>query len=299
MAGSRDESALPEPMRRRGMDTSSVASLALGLPWFIVSFFLVYLIGEAIAGGLAIVLVLFWLASGAIVFYPPAEYVFARAINRYRRPTAVELERLSPAWDSVTNAARVDKSKYSLWIQDADQVNAFAAAGHIVGVTRWALYALPTQHLAAVLAHELGHHLRGHAWAGLLSYWYSLPGRFVYRVAMFVLFVGLRVMAAFSCLGFLIAISVLAILLAAFAPFLLPFIVVPPLLAYFSRLGEKQADRVAAELGYGQLLIQVHNKWIAEGHDIARDQAGWRARLMASHPSDADRIRALEAYLRG
>jgi Zn-dependent protease with chaperone function len=87
--------------------------------------------------------------------------------------------------------------------------------------------------------------------------------------------------------------------LAAFAPFLLPFLVVPPLLAYFSRVGEKRADRVAAELGYGRLLIQVHNQWIAEGHDLVRKKAGWRARLMDSHPSDADRVRALEAYLAG
>jgi Zn-dependent protease with chaperone function len=296
-SGAKKALSPPTPIQRRGVDVASVATLAFGVPWFLVSIYFVGFLGEALLGGAAFIFVLLWLASGAIVFCQPTEYLFARAINRWRRPTVDEMRRLMPAWDTVTAAAGIDKTKYSLWIEESNNVNAFASAGHLIGVTRWALYSLSPAQLTAVLAHELGHHLHGHTWADLLSYWYSLPARFVYRTGRLFVRVGLRVLRVFSAVGFLVALCVIALFLAAAAPFLLPFLAVPPLLAYFSRLGEIQADKVAADLGYGRLLIDIHNRLIAAGDDVARVREGWRARLMHTHPSNADRVRALEAYL--
>ncbi|MFI2259788.1 M48 family metalloprotease [Streptomyces tubercidicus] len=63
-----------------------------------------------------------------------------------------------------------------------DHLNALAAAGHIVGVTRFSLERLSDGQLAAVLAHELGHHVRGHAWSSLPAQWYAVPGRLVWAV---------------------------------------------------------------------------------------------------------------------
>ena len=68
-------------------------------------------------------------------------------------------------------------------VENSAELNAMAAAGHVVGVTTYSLNHLSSGNLAAVLAHELGHHTGGHAWAGLLGYWYSLPGRMAWSLA--------------------------------------------------------------------------------------------------------------------
>jgi Zn-dependent protease with chaperone function len=54
------------------------------------------------------------------------------------------------------------------------------------------------------------------------------------------------------------------------------------------------ADRVAAELGYGPRLLEVLQRWMREGHDDVRARAGLRARMLASHPSCAQRISKLK-----
>jgi Zn-dependent protease with chaperone function len=80
----------------------------------------------------------------------------------------------------VTRRVGVRRETYELWIQERDELNATAAAGHIVGVTQQAFRQLPNGQLAAVLAHELGHHVSGHTWAGMLTFWYALPARTVW-----------------------------------------------------------------------------------------------------------------------
>ncbi|MGH1555409.1 M48 family metalloprotease [Streptomyces sp. L7] len=115
-------------------------------------------------------MILLWLASGALVFHRPHG-------KRPRAPFAPpalhptpqqERAKIEPVWREVTARAGVEGRNYELWVEDSDGLNAVAAAGHIVGVTRFALNELPNGELAAVMAHELGHHVGGHAWSGLL-----------------------------------------------------------------------------------------------------------------------------------
>jgi Zn-dependent protease with chaperone function len=282
-----------KPARRRTIDISTGATLALGAPWFLVSFAVVSLVARFF-GTAGIALVVLWLASGAIIFYRPAENVLA-FLEHMRRPTAQELQTLDRAWQAVAQAAGIDGAKYELRVEESREINASAMAGHIVAVTRRSLNSLSPRHLEAVLAHELGHHLQGHAWASLLTYWYSLPGRLAYAVAGFVA----RMLSHIACLGCLIVggIGLLIIGIAVQAPYLLLVVAIPPTLAYVSRLSEKRADRVAAELGYGPQKIELLYRFIEEGEDLARAKAGLRAHLMSSHPSCADRIRALEHFL--
>jgi Zn-dependent protease with chaperone function len=285
--------------------------LLAGVPWFLCSLFLLGLVAalaaasasetvqEIVVGG---VVVLF-IASGVIVFLPRTEALFAVVLYRYRRPTEDEARYLGSIWNEVTTTAGVAGSGYSLWVQDSDDVNAFAAAGHVVAVTRWALRSLPRQHLAAVLAHELGHHIGGHAWAGLLTYWYSLPTRFVRRVFYLIAYVVGFAMSVFrGGIVLLAPAQLLPLLVVAYAaykihPALLVLVVLPLLLAWFTRVGERYADRFAAKIGYGPLLIEVFDGWLRSGMDAARRRRGVRANVMATHPTCAARIRALQKYL--
>lgn len=66
-------------------------------------------------------------------------------------------------------------------MEQSGELNAFAAGGHIVAMTSWTPRNLRSHELEAILAHELGHHLRGHAWVGQLAWWYSWPAALVLR----------------------------------------------------------------------------------------------------------------------
>lgn len=297
--------------RRRRFHVSTAVRLLAGLPWLLCSLFLLALVaalasasaGESVQGIVVIAVLVVFVASGALVFVRRTEALFAVVLFRYRRPTDDEARYLGSVWAEVTTTAGVDGSGYSLWVQDADEVNAFATAGHVVAVTRWALRSLPRRHLAAVLAHELGHHIGGHAWAGLLTYWYSLPTRFVRRVFYLIAYVVGFVMSVFrGGIVLLAPAQLLPLVVIAYAaykvhPALLAVIVVPFLLAWFTRLGERYADRFAAKIGYGPLLIEVLDGWLRSGMDAARRRRGVRANVMATHPTCAARIRALQKYL--
>ncbi|MFF4320183.1 M48 family metalloprotease [Streptomyces sp. NPDC001568] len=290
------------PPTRRGADSSSITTLLLNLPLFGGSFLIIWLISRMMPPGLGLLFIGAWLASGALMFHRPTERALARILFKVREPTAAELARLQPLWEGVTRQAGVDGSGYDLWVEDSDQVNAFAAAGHIVSVTRKSLNGLPPDQLAAVLAHELGHHVGGHAWSGLLGVWYAFPARIVMYVVKFVVTFVFLVAAQIACLGallFALIVGAVAIALAAAFPPALALFAVPFLLAWAGRLGELRADRFAAEIGYGPLLLATLTGWHDQGHDD--DHRGQRltARLMATHPPLVQRIRALEPFVAG
>ncbi|KOV79299.1 M48 family metalloprotease [Nocardia sp. NRRL S-836] len=180
---------------------------------------------------------------------------------------------------------------------------AWLASGAVVflpAADRVLAHVLPPRQLEAVLAHELGHHLAGHSTASLVRWWYELPARLVIFVVLLVASVVLAVgrvflrfgnaVMGFACIGVVVVLGVFAL---AASPWLLLVPVIAPLLALTSRHAELRADRVAAELGYGPVLQDVLQRWISDGHDDARARAGLRARMLASHPSCAHRMRRL------
>ncbi|MER6158740.1 M48 family metalloprotease [Streptomyces sp. NPDC001868] len=284
------------PEVRRGADSSSVTTLLLNIPLFLGSLLVMILISLSMPSGVDVAFVVAWLASGALVFNRPTERGLAKLYFKMREPLASELAVLQPLWDEVTQRAGVDGSKYDLWMEDTDELNASAAAGHIVGVTRGAMRNLPPQHLAAVLAHELGHHVGGHAWAGLLGHWYALPARLVMSALRLVI----RVIAAISefLAGlFVLFLGVLAIGLLFTFPAALALYAVPFLLAWSGRQSELRADRFAGLIGYGPLLVTVFTAWHAEGADDARRKQRTMARLMSTHPPFHKRIRAIETFV--
>lgn len=302
--GRSNELSVPSVVRRgRRPDVSSSMELLLALPQFLSSLMVVSFIGSYLVPQAVWLLPCLWVLSGAIVFVPAAERLFAQVKFGVREPVAAEWHALAGPWHAVCRAAGVPTERYSLWVEDSTSVNAFAAAGHIVAVTRPALQ-LPPHHLEAVLAHELGHHLAGHAAASLLSYWYAFPARLsVYVIAGLTRAV-LAIGSVFARLGgwllSLAAVGLAIVLLVALFELnpWLPFMpVISVLLAWVSRVGEKRADRTAAQLGYGPALVDVLHSWLPmEGGD--RSRSGVRGWLFATHPPIADRINALTEYLR-
>ncbi|WP_370221056.1 M48 family metalloprotease [Kitasatospora sp. MAP12-22] len=297
--------------RQRGADATAVGEILLQLPQFTGSLIVVALLSQALPTMLGYLMIGLWLTSGALVFHRPTERFLARYLFHVRLPLRAERDRLEPIWQEVTTRAGIDGSGYELWIEESGGLNAFAAAGHIVAVTRYSLNELPPVQLAAVLAHELGHHKGGHAWAGLLGYWYSLPGRVTWQLLRRVTAVLLQVVAAFSVLGVLVIAllcsAVLITVATSFPPVLLVF-VTPYLVAAVGRRAELRADRLAAELGFAPAMLDVLHAFRraeeASAERAHRSSNGKRAtrprladRLLASHPDSYTRIRQLEDYL--
>ena len=122
-----------------------------------------------------------WTALGALTFVAPAERVLGRVVLRLRAPDARQQALLDPAWRAVCRRAGVAPDRYLLRVQRSSAVNASAGGGHLVAVTSGALDGRGVP-LEAILAHELGHHLGGHAAMGLLLAWYRGPLRLVLGV---------------------------------------------------------------------------------------------------------------------
>ncbi|MFI9363622.1 M48 family metalloprotease [Kitasatospora sp. NPDC053057] len=295
--------------RQRGADATAIGQLVFQLPHFLCSLLVVTLVSLLLPEPLNLVLIGLWIASGALVFHRPTEKVLARYLFRMRPALHSELTRLEPIWRQVTAKAGVSPETYDLWIEDHKAVNATAAAGHIVGVTRYALETLPDAQLAAVLAHELGHHRGGHAWATLLGYWYSMPARIAWAAFRIAAVIAFRIASVFSLLGALVVGLVSIVLVVAVAlsfPPLLLVLVTPYLLAAVGRRSELRADVQAAELGFADAMIEVFHGFLRDEEaalEIAARENGGRAvrpglgqRLLSTHPDTHTRIRRLEDW---
>ncbi|GAA3126945.1 M48 family metalloprotease [Kribbella aluminosa] len=284
----------------------SAAELILGIPWALWSFGVVSWFSALILNGFwAVLLVALWILSGLLVFWAPLEDYLARYAFRLRRPTLMEQQKLDAAWLAVCSVMNINPRYHKLWVEEADSLNGSAMAGRSIAVTRWALSSLPPRQLQAVLAHELGHHQGGHPWAGLVAFWYALPGRLMVGAVRWLFQQSAR-FPALGCLfvaifvGGYVGLFMYTVVFHAdwgWAVYsVLPFLVPIPL-AWFSRRGELWADQVAADLGYARDMITVLYDLQAQGDDVARRAAGWRGALYSHHPSIADRITALERYL--
>ncbi|MFE5579825.1 M48 family metalloprotease [Kitasatospora sp. NPDC056531] len=295
--------------RQRGADATTIGQLLFQLPHFLCSLLVVTLVSLLLPEPLNWLLIGLWVASGALVFHRPTEKLLARYLFRMRPALHSELTRLEPIWHQVTAKAGVSPESYDLWIEDHKAINATAAAGHIVGVTRYALETLPDAQLAAVLAHELGHHRGGHAWATLLGYWYSMPARIAWVVFRFAAVIAFQIASIFSLLGALVVGLVAVVLVVAVAfsfPPLLLVLVTPYLLAAVGRRSELRADIQAAELGFADAMIEVFHGFLRDEEAalaVAARENGGKAvrpglgqRLLSTHPDTHTRIRRLEDW---
>ncbi|MFI1033772.1 sigma-70 family RNA polymerase sigma factor [Streptomyces sp. NPDC020951] len=283
-------------------DVTAVGTLLLYLPNFLASLCVLILL-SAFLGKYSVVMILAWLASGALMFHRPTGSGIARYLLRLRHPTPQERARLESLWRDVTARAGLKPCAYELWVEDSNHLNAIPAAGHIVSVTSFALNQLSDREVAAVLAHELGHQVSGHAWPSLLGYWYALPGRILWRILRSILGFLLKVFIPFGILGtsaVLLLIGSLAVV-AVISFFGLPLIlvVVPFMLAYVGRRAELHADQFAASLGFGPVLADVLKKLQQQTQTASGRGAPVESRLgklLASEPDYDNRLHLLDPH---
>ncbi|GHJ34931.1 M48 family metalloprotease [Streptomyces sp. TS71-3] len=297
---------------QRGADATALGRLLIQAPGAVVSLALVVTISEALFNWLVVWLIaLSWLASGALFFHRPAELALSRTLLRLRPPSDEERLRLDPVWREVTARAGIEAHSYDLMVEKSNDLNAFAVAGHVVGVTTYALREVPSSNLAAILAHELGHHTGGHAWSGLLGQWYSLPARLAWKLLRLCAALAIRVASLFSLAGAGVLVLVMGTALVCgliAMPFVfIPLIVSPYLVAYVARRGELRADAHASALGFRPQLAEVlryHQAQEAstrawnEARRIRQRRPGAMARLLSNHPDIDTRLAALEGLAR-
>lgn len=295
--------------RSRGADVTALSSLVLHLPHGAATLAVVFTGSYALGRLTGLPWWAFfgsWVVSGALLFHQPCERLLARWLFGLRYPTPEEDLRLRPVWREVAARAGVDAHNYQLWIEESGEINAMAAAGHIVGVTSHSLWTLTPAQLGGVLAHELGHHTRGHAWATLLSLWYALPARLAWRVL-------LRLAALLSRLptgaaAVMIGVSGTALVALAAATYGLIFLplVTPYLVAAVSRRAELRADEHAAGLGFAPQLMAVlrqecdreeARRGTVPALGASSTREGLVARLLDSHPDVHTRLHHLQAHL--
>jgi Zn-dependent protease with chaperone function len=250
---------------KRRVEPMALATFLPTVVYFVPSFIIVLLLGailDAATGFPALVVVLLWIAGVGLMFTRQGEGLITKLIFKARKPTGREMQVFQPAWHKVCAAAGQDPSRYSLWVEDSRELNAAAAGGHVVMVTRTAL-ALPTDRFEAILAHELGHHLGGHSIPLLVNQYFMLPVSLASRVPY---------------LGLVLTGSGLVMTLTNAA----------------GRKLELNADKTAAELGFGEPLLDTLQTWLDQGQDDDRQSMSLRARMGASHPPISKRILQLE-----
>jgi len=280
-------------------DLSAVLSIVLAVPVVASSLLVLALLGKLVWSPGFWVVPAGWVVAGAITFVPAFEHFLLPLVFGMRSPTARELARLTPCWQAVCAAAGVDSGRYRLWVERSHELNAFAAGGRTVAVTRTALD-LPQPSLEAILAHELGHHLAGHTRISLFVWWLELPARILTRLVRLLALVVPYVGRAFAAFGRSVAVLVTVLLslgiltaLAFLDPWLLLAPLLGPVLAWSKRLGEYRADLMAARLGYGPELIGLLKEWITLHRG---DERRLWTRLLAGHPAHIDRIKRLKEH---
>jgi Zn-dependent protease with chaperone function len=236
----------------------------------------------------------FGLAAGAasalsvvLMAIPRVDRAVGRVLLGGDEPEGEERARLQRLLGVVGTRAQVDPGRFHLLIQDHDGLNAAAGGSHLVFVTRGALR-LPDEALAAILAHELGHHRDGFPVATALIWWARLPALPI-RLAARAIRSGIahltgRLRSPLHWLG--VALELVVVLVQLNLLWLVYAAEV--IAAWLGRISEFSADRHAARWGFGTPLAAALAAISDEGERGTRLD-----RLLDEHPPLEDRLRRL------
>jgi len=240
-----------------------------------------------------------WLVLGCSLFVPSVQVAVLSPLLGARRPSADELEVITPIWRDLAATANQPQYRFVIRVIDSDELNAYACGGHLLIMTSFAIDELTPRELSGVLAHELSHHLGLHTAALTLGHWLSLPVLMLARVGFYLQNVARAATdsfvshsAALTALG-----RIAAGLLTAISWVFLAALYASDALANIVGHGsEFEADRRAVRMGYGRPLVDALRAVIRLGGGARA--VGWKARLAATHPPARTRVARIEAMMR-
>ena len=240
--------------------------------------------------------------AGLLFFIPAVENFMWKYLDRSsREPTVEEKQRLVPAWeDVISKVGRGGGREYRLRVVDSSQLNAYAAGGRQVAVTKGALEQLSDSELRGVVAHELGHHAGFHPVLGLAAHWVMKPITWAEWVSVKLHNLSAYITRFARSSRVFWAAYILALLLSAAFYILRGVIYLTDIiLLWFGRRAEYRADETAVFLGYGPGLrsslyvfqeLEIQEELVI--HDSRLEEM-----LSNTHPPIRKRIARIEAML--
>ena len=139
-------------------------------------------IAVAALGRWAELVLLGWVACGAVMITRVGERIAVRAACRFHSPNPAQAAALQRPWAAALRMTGTVGGDVELYVQTAQMPNAYAAGGRSVAVTSRVVEdyesgRLPEDQLVAVLVHELGHHATRAARPMLLVSFLAMPWR--------------------------------------------------------------------------------------------------------------------------
>lgn len=246
-----------------------------------------------------------WLLGGGLTLSRAGERLVVRVGWGFRRLASADRVVIEPVWSETLARMGVRESAVDLYVQGGAAVNAYAVGGRSVAVSASLLDAyrdggLDRAGVAAVLAHEVGHHRTGGARCVPVILWLELPWRVVCRGTRWI---AQRVIGRQPTIGLVAAGGVAVVVaglqlarrdawsaVAMLTLFVCSAALAPVVDAALSRADELAADRLAAAAGYGADLARVLGQLRRTGGARGLGQAVW-----ARHPSVRKRVTRLTA----
>lgn len=248
-------------------------------------------------------------ALGAgLMFFLPAQRLFAERLLGTRAPTAREAARLTPLIKIVAQSARLHTPRFVVAIDESDDINAFACGGHILVVSSSAVKHLSDEELTGVVAHEMSHHLGAHTVALSIGQWLSLPIIACARLGFFLQGTALRIEHALVPRHqyFRIPSKLTTSLFTATAWIFQASLLSAHILNNIvGKNAEFQADARAVTLGFGKQLAAALSRFTFTHQDAQQEsrtlrlaKKQWHEKIFSSHPEARTRIARIEAQLR-
>lgn len=301
----RQQDVTRAPAEPQGSGRFSLWQAATAAPEMVGSLLLLLVLFGWLGAWEGLVL-LVWLTAGGLALTRRGERCAVRASCGFRRPTDRQTALLTTAWAIALASYQLSPADVDLYVQRSSQPNACAAGGRSIAVTTGVLdevvaRRIGTGELAAVLAHELGHHAAGGTRLGLAALWLAAPWRTAAHLARALA----RPLARRQPRTPLVLIAVVGITVAVgqlitaglWTPALVlsgtaTAAVLSPLAeALISRRSEHAADQCAAAAGHGPALAAALNTLDNTRPPTRRISVP--GRLLARHPATATRIEQL------
>lgn len=226
-----------------------------------------------------------------ITFSPIGGYIMRLIYDCQKVITEKDKDRLTPLFKEVLLSARKEvpdlNLNINLYIDNSNQVNAYAMGSNTVVITRGALLQLNDEQIKGILSHEVGHLVHGDTF---LSIFFLIGNSiFLFFLLLYKMVVWYFQIVALTLEDERMKPKAINLFFGSIATFCL--LIINALTMLNQRHNEHQADYFAFKIGYGKELINalyyLSNMQIGQKLNIIE-------RIKSSHPNIYRRIASLE-----